>query len=242
MPFSFLLGSKTGPPTSFYQLNRVNAMWHSTEKLKLMLIPAISLICAVTIGLAVLSGATVANQKNSATSDIETCRSIVISSPRGNGVSYRGTVRNSDYRFTAVIPPGLTGWGAGESAPFHGFIVYLDNDDDHSCIDFQVAIQVDISEDETRVRERNRRMNEIAGRKIEIDGKQGLETVSKGYSDGISFDNITDVFEFHRTIPVQGEPPIHDTDGMSIRLLTPTKERNRTEPIFREFLSQLRFQ
>ena len=41
------------------------------------------------------------------------------------GVAYKGRVRNSDYRFSATIPDGLEGWGAGKNAPFHGFVFYL---------------------------------------------------------------------------------------------------------------------
>ena len=72
--------------------------------------------------------------------DVWTCSGVSLAGP-GNGVPYKGTIRNSDYRFTARIPIGLTGWGAGSSAPFTGFIVYLSNQEGRAaCINFEIHV------------------------------------------------------------------------------------------------------
>ena len=111
-----------------------------------------------------------------------------------------------------------------------------------SCIDFGVAVRVILPEDRGLNRHRTvKSSTQISGTKVRINGKKGIETVSRGLSHGVSFDNVYATFVMRRSFPAQGRRPVHDTVGVSVGLLTPTKERDKTEPIFRRFLPQLKF-
>jgi hypothetical protein len=98
----------------------------------------------VVFGLGALGLAQVVAAQNSSTPNPETCQTLTLAR-RGQGVEYRGIVRNSDYRFTATIPERTIGWGAGPSAPFHGFAIYLDEASSlPTCIVFTIGIRVDL--------------------------------------------------------------------------------------------------
>src|SRR5580693_6920762 len=78
---------------------------------------------------------------------ILTCKAVSLARP-GNGVQYRGNVSNGDYRFSATVPAGLAGWGAGSDAPFHGFTIFLaDQAVGNSCIVFRIGMRVELPED-----------------------------------------------------------------------------------------------
>lgn len=186
-------------------------------------------------------GIDLVGQEDHSAEDISTCDTIVVSSPRGYGISYKGTIRNDDYRFTVIIPTGFTGWGAGAGAPFHGFIIYLDDDNTESCIDFDVAIRVILPEDRALNRGRSAKSStQISETKVRVNGKTGIETVSRGLSHGTSIDNVYATFKIPDSFIAEGRP-VRDTIGVAVGLLTPTKDREKTEPIFRQFLSQLKF-
>src|SRR5271169_3900545 len=75
---------------------------------------------------------------------VSTCEQETLARP-GFGVSYKGTVRNDDYRFYANIPNGYVGWGAAPNAPFHGFSIFINpKKKASSCIVFRIAIHIDL--------------------------------------------------------------------------------------------------
>src|SRR6266404_5782185 len=75
--------------------------------------------------------------------EIGGCKSLSTAGP-GLGVSYRGRIVNVDYGISVLVPAGLTGWGGvAPSAPFHGFVIYLDPKNyGESCIGFDIGILV----------------------------------------------------------------------------------------------------
>jgi hypothetical protein len=74
-----------------------------------------------------------------------TCEQVVFTRA-GVGHAYRGAFRNDDYRASGRIPPGLVGWsGVANSAPFHGFTIFL-NHEQTSCIVFEIHIRVNDGE------------------------------------------------------------------------------------------------
>jgi hypothetical protein len=59
-------------------------------------------------------------------------------------VSYRGAIRNDDYKLSVTIPQGLTGWGADSVAPFHGFTIFLSSEGGQSsCLMLEIHLRVD---------------------------------------------------------------------------------------------------
>ena len=77
-----------------------------------------------------------------ATSDPLDCRSIT-SARIGDGVRYESHVANDDYGISLDLPEGLSGWGAVETAPFHGFTVFLPTGrGPKSCLVFEVNRRV----------------------------------------------------------------------------------------------------
>jgi hypothetical protein len=145
----------------------------------------------------------------------------------GYGVPYTGLVTNRSYRFSVNIPPGLTGWGAAPGAPFHGFTIFLDDDAPAtSCIDFMIGIHVDLPEDSSagfRAR---------GAVRVKVGNRSGLEMSRRGFRHGTSFDNII----------VELSNPHGDCRyDITITLVTPTRDRKRTELTFRSFLSGFKF-
>jgi len=73
---------------------------------------------------------------------VASCAETTLAMP-GNGRLFKGAVKNEDYRFTAVIPKGLSAWdGADDVAPFHGFTIFLDPEG-VACIDFKIGLRID---------------------------------------------------------------------------------------------------
>jgi hypothetical protein len=197
-------------------------------KVRLWIVSIIFVVCF-------LCSAEVLGQARNADA-VSTCDSLS-SSPAGVGARYEGTIRNLDYRFAATIPSGLVGWGASQGAPFHGFTIYLPADrKPQSCIDFSIGIHVSLPDDEGR-----RSRSASAVRRLKGRGWTGLENSMKGFSEGTSIENVVVTTHIRRSIPVEGRAPISETIDVGITLVTPTAERNMTEPILREFLSQLTF-
>lgn len=207
-----------------------------------MVILLLRAIWSTVMVICLLCGIDLVGQVSQAFENISICDTVVLSSPRGKGVSYKGTVRNSDYQFSAVIPPGLTGWGAGPGAPFHGFVIYFAGEDKpQSCIDFSVGIHVRLPEEEETSSGKSPSSLTSHGRKVKIGNKVGVETLDRGFKDGVSIDNIWVVVHLDRQF--QGaRKQLHDTVDVGVLLVTPTNDRDKTEPVFRKFLSQLKFQ
>jgi hypothetical protein len=145
----------------------------------------------------------------------------------GRGVAYRGVINNSDYRFSATIPPGSTGWGAGQGAPFHGFTIYLKtNPLESSCIVLEIGTHVVLPEDSPSV---STPLNET---RVKVGNRVGIQTSKSGSIHGIRFDNLSLSLEL---------PRADAKVEVSITLVTPTKYMERNKAIFEKFVSQLKF-
>jgi hypothetical protein len=153
---------------------------------------------------------------------IGTCDTIAAGGP-GNGVPYKGTVVNDDYKVSLTIPKGLTGWGASDTAPFHGFVIYLPSDHEFSgCIDFVVNLRVPLGYGVTPHH----------GAKVIAGNLPAVKEEATGKVKDVEFTNITIWFSYalgKRTI-----------DGR-VYLVTPTVDLGRNRPLFEEFLSKARF-
>ena len=153
---------------------------------------------------------------------VKTCSQISVAHP-GFGASYRGAMRNDDYKLSLTIPDGLTGWGADPVAPFHGFTIFLPSGDDRSsCIMFEIHLRVDLGQREAKHR----------GVKMMIGDVTAWREEATGTISGTDFTNVTIRFSVTRG---------QDVDDGTVRLVTPTKDIARDRPILEAFLSQMKF-
>src|ERR1035438_2292639 len=145
----------------------------------------------------------------------------------GFGVQYRRAVYN-DY-FTATIPPGLTGWGAGPGAPFHGFEIYFDPKGyGETCIEVDVGIFVDLDLDHPPdVRPAT------VGTPVRVGDRPGFQQIIHGAVGGKNLENIVNVVLWNRG---------GTQAGLAITLVTPSSMAAKTRPVLDRFLSSLRFQ
>lgn len=142
----------------------------------------------------------------------------------GIGHAFVGKVHNDDYKFTALIPSGLTGWtGTAESAPFHGFKFYLDNSKE-SCVIFELSIRVDERDTEKRPSD---------AKSVDLRGAKAWQIGRSGRVRGTEYYNLKTVFSVLSSQQV--------TEG-SIVLITPFPASRRSINIYRIFLDNLRFQ
>jgi hypothetical protein len=140
------------------------------------------------------------------------------------GVTYTGTINNSDYRFKVNIPKGLIGLGAAPGAPFHGFTIFID---ETTCIAFGIEQRVLLPEDTP-----NETEQPIKLPIVKVGNRKGLEESIIGNAQGVPYLNITVWVE----LPRSGY-----TNVVDIRLVTLIDKRSIYEPIFRSFLSSFRF-
>jgi hypothetical protein len=154
-----------------------------------------------------------------------TCGEITLAHP-GMGVAYKGTVKNSDYRFSAMIPDGLVGWGAAPSAPFHGFTIFLGSGQT-SCIVFEIHLRVNVPEDRDGGRPPRK-----GGRRIGVGNRQGTETVETGSATGSVLQNVNVTLELPRD---------DYTNDASITLVTLQSDAARNKHVFDRFLASFHF-
>jgi hypothetical protein len=155
-------------------------------------------------------------------SSVKSCAQITFTKP-GIGGPYKGTVQNSDYNFTAILPSRLTAWsGVADEAPFHGFTLFLDAAGD-SCILFEVHIRVD---DEAVVRP------PVGAKRVNIGKAIGWQNKASGIVNGTRFINATTTFSF-----VQ---PDQIDDG-EITLVAPKSRSEEAMKTYDEFVQNLRF-
>lgn len=146
----------------------------------------------------------------------------------GSGVAYKGTVRNSDYRFSATIPDGSVGWGSAQSAPFHGFAIYpADGSEATGCIVFIINIHVDLPEDAEVGEQRS-----THAKPVPVGNRVGLQTSTIGSVKGTSFENVTVTLE----LPRNGYK-----NDVAITLITPISEEKNAKAAFARFLASFRF-
>jgi hypothetical protein len=153
---------------------------------------------------------------------VKTCAEISLARP-GFGESYRGSMRIDDYKLSLAIPAGLTGWGADPVAPFHGFTIFLPSDDDQpSCIMFEIYLRVDLGQREATPR----------GTRVMIGAVPAWKEEATGTINGTDFTNLT-----VRLSVAHGQ----EVDDGTVRLVTPTKGIGRQRSVFDGFLAQLKF-
>jgi hypothetical protein len=169
----------------------------------------------------------IAKENYSATSQVAACGSITNAQP-GNGVAYRGTVRNSGYGLSVQIPSGQTGWGAAPEAPFHGFAIFLP-DQAEGCIIFEIHLRIDTDGSKTVSSART-------AKRITLGNRNGWEERSKGLIDGVEWTNVTVRFSMHHLRSAS------DIDDGSVTLVARTQDLDEYEPIFNEILSHIRFE
>jgi hypothetical protein len=157
---------------------------------------------------------------------VDTCSTISYRRP-GQGYPYRGTLQNSDYGFSAVIPTGFTGWGVFSPAPFHGFIIYL-GEDIASCINFEISLHVSPPEGPLESTPRH-------GTRIKVGNKAGRRQVQIAHIGGAEIENILD------TLGLRESHNLERPADVTITFISPRDEVKRNEPIFEEFLSGFRF-
>jgi hypothetical protein len=155
-------------------------------------------------------------------SAVKSCKEIILTEPDA-GESYKGSFRNSDYRFTAVIPQHLTAWrGVADEAPFHGFTIFPDGTK-QTCIDFDVHIRA--GEDTVVQRP-------AAAKRIALGKAIGWQTRVSGVINGSRMVNITTAFSF-----IQAD----QTDDGTIILVAPESRSEFAMKIYDEFVRNLKF-
>jgi len=153
------------------------------------------------------------------------CTSVSLASP-GRGVSYRGTVRNDDYGLTLVVPPNLTGWGAADVAPFHGFTIFLpERGRLRACLVFEIHLRVALGDHATE--------RESGGHEVQVGNIKGLRWERTGPLDGVPFKNVMVEFSVGRGEEVY--------DGQ-VWLVTPLEAVEKNEAVLSAFLSPMRFE
>lgn len=159
---------------------------------------------------------------------ISTCEQQTLAQP-GIGVSYKGTVRNDDYRFSATIPDGLLGWGAAPNAPFHGFSIFINPESrGRSCIVFRIGIHVDLEEDKAAPERQGLRLERIT-----VGGRSATRRSSVGSASGTIYENVN--------VWLQVPHKKDDTHDVEIVLVTPKDDAVRARAIFDRFLASFRF-
>jgi|SRR5271166_3346493 len=156
-------------------------------------------------------------------SSVLSCKQAAGSEPK-TGEAFKSKVHNDDYHFNAEIPSGLTGWsGTGESAPFHGFTIFLD-DTLESCIVFEVHVRVD--EDDGAKRPGD-------AKTVWLGQARSWETARRGFIDRSKITNVKTVFVFQQ--------PGQVDDG-SILLVAPFAGYREALRIYRLFQQRLKFE
>jgi len=151
----------------------------------------------------------------------KTCPEVSLAR-QGIGASYKGEVRNDDYELRLTIPPGLTGWGADPVAPFHGFTIFLSDDGQSSCIEFEIHLRVNTQAGAIRHR----------GAKMMLGGATAWKDETRGIKNGIEFANISVQFTIARS---------QEIDDGTVIFVTPTRELGKNRRTFDAFLSGIKF-
>lgn len=157
---------------------------------------------------------------------MKTCGSISLARS-GFGVSYQGTVRNSDYGLSLVIPPSLVGWGAADTAPFHGFTIFLPNTGKvKACIVFEIHLRVPLGGAEPGFTDHR------GERRVRVGNLEGWRREKTGQIDGANLQNVLVEFAFRRNT---------ETFDGEVWLVTPLGRAANDNSILRAFLSHMHF-
>jgi len=159
-----------------------------------------------------------------------TCQNIVL--PMKDGATYTGVVRNEDYRFTAIIPPGRKAWGVAPPAPFHGFVLFLDGNGRHregdSCVDFEVGVRVILPGDDSKDHAEG-----TTARPVTVGNRTGSETIIQEEINGSIFVIANVRLDLARSIS--------RSDYVSLTFVSPIKTYTANRKIFDRFMSGLTF-
>ena len=141
----------------------------------------------------------------------------------GIGHAYTGLVRNEDYDFTAHLEPGLTGWsGVAETAPFHGFVIFLDAKE-QSCILFEVHLRVDEGDSQIRISK---------AKNLRLGKANAWQTTNVGIIKGKRISNISTSFSFKQA---------NQIDDGEVLLVAPTSTVGKASQIYEAFLKSVTF-
>jgi hypothetical protein len=146
----------------------------------------------------------------------------------GYGVQYQGRVTNDDYGLVMVIPENLTGWGAANVAPFHGFTIYLPGSTGTAaCIVFEIHLRVNLGESSGSATSSGDH-----GYAVAVGNVQGQRKEKAGLIGGIRCKNVLVEFSVRHGTEI--------FDG-SVWLTTPWNTAAKNTAILDEFLSKMRF-
>jgi hypothetical protein len=163
--------------------------------------------------------------QSSSTSDqsaVITCNQATAAEAK-SGQPFRGAIINQDYAFSAHVPHGLTGWtGAAQSAPFHGFTIFLD-EQMKACIIFEVHLRVNPDEAPKHGSSASSvRLGKATGWRSDYGGKIGSSSLR----------NIVTVFSF-----VQPD----QVDDGEVLLVSPVARLPENQALYQRFVRSLKF-
>lgn len=157
-------------------------------------------------------------------SPVRSCASLSLAIP-GRGAAYRGSLQNDDYGLTMVLPSGLTGWGAADIAPFHGFTVFLpDGGKVGACLIFEIHRHVEFGGSVAKQR--------VQGQAAKVGNIESSRRERTGRLDGVALRNVLVEFSAsHGSARYDGQ----------VWLVTPMNMVARNEAVLSAFLSQIHF-
>lgn len=137
------------------------------------------------------------------------------------GQPYIGKIYNEDYNFSVSVPKDLTGWsGVSESAPFHGFTIFLGNER-RSCIVFEVHVRVDYED-----------APQYPPFLLSLGDAKGWKSELHGNVDDVDIINMQTIFSY-----VGDE---FTADG-SVKFIAPHGDRKKYEHFYYEITKSLKF-
>ena len=149
-----------------------------------------------------------------------TCKAATLARS-GIGQSYVGDVQNSDYLLIAKIPDGFTAWdGVATGAPFHGFVIFLDQDE-QACLIFDIHVRVD--EDDRLAVPHN-------AQRLRLGHARAWTVAKHGYAEGVKITKVETSFTYTRS---------DQTEDGSVSLISPSSDLDRTQRIYKQFLNSL---
>jgi hypothetical protein len=156
------------------------------------------------------------------TPEVVTCSQAPLTRPEV-GIAYRGEVSIDDYKFSANVPRGLTGWGGvAASAPFHGFTIFLDHSL-RSCILFEVHVRVDDADGP---------LHSSSAKSLSLGQAKAWQSSASVTTKEGGLMNIRTSFTFE-----------HDgqIDDGEVMLISPSTEQRSGVQVYEDFLKSVHF-
>jgi hypothetical protein len=153
---------------------------------------------------------------------VQTCRQAS-NVQRNVGVAYTGTINNDDYHISVQVPPRLSGWGGvATSAPFHGFVVFLDSAE-QACVVFEIHLRVDDGDAAIRPE---------AAKAVLMEGAHAWQVRTAGPLGGVTMSNVRTVFTWRHG------PQAYDG---TVLLVTPVSHEGPSGRVYSTLLRSLTF-